>query len=108
MTSVPATAAAGQRRLKLALFLAVVFFYWAALYLYVPNLPAYAQTKTDSLALVGTILAQYGLWQAIVRLPIGIASDWIGRRKPFIIVGMILAGAGAYVMGSGGHGAQGS
>ncbi|MEJ5199336.1 MAG: MFS transporter, partial [Anaerolineae bacterium] len=93
---------AGERRVKLALFLAIVFFYWMALYLYVPTLPTYAQTKTDNLALVGTILAQYGLWQAIVRLPIGIASDWIGRRKPFILVGMVFAGAGAYVMGSAG------
>jgi len=97
---VAVVAAAGERRLKIALFLAVVFFYWMALYLYVPTLPTYAQTKTDSLALVGVILAQYGLWQAIVRLPIGIASDWIGRRKPFILVGMALAGLGAWVMGS--------
>ncbi len=97
---------ASQRRVKLTLFVGIVFLYWAALYLYVPSLPTYAQTKTDSLALVGTILAQYGLWQAIVRLPIGITSDWIGRRKPFILVGMILAGAGAYVMGGAGQ-AQG-
>jgi len=93
----------GERSVKLALFMAVVFFYWMALYLYVPTLPTYAQTKTENLALVGTILAQYGLWQAIVRLPIGIASDWIGRRKPFILAGMMLAGAGAWVMGSAGE-----
>lgn len=92
----------GERRVKLAFFLAIVFLYWLTLYLYVPTLPTYVQTKTDNLALVGTILAQYGLWQAIVRLPIGIVSDWIGRRKPFILVGMVLAGAGAYVMGSAG------
>ncbi|MCX7669539.1 MAG: MFS transporter [Anaerolineae bacterium] len=91
-----------ERRTKLALFLAIVFFYWMSLYLYVPTLPTYAQTKTANLALVGTILAQYGLWQAIVRLPIGIASDWIGRRKPFILIGMVFAGAGAYVMGTAG------
>ncbi len=89
-----------ERNVKLVLFMAVVFFYWMALYLYVPTLPTYAQTKTDNLALIGTILAQYGLWQAIVRLPIGITSDWIGRRKPFILGGMVLAGAGAYLMGS--------
>ena len=94
---VAVVAADGERRLKIGLFLAIVFLYWMALYLYVPTLPTYAQTKTDSLAFVGVILAQYGLWQAIVRLPIGIASDWIGRRKPFILVGMALAGLGAWV-----------
>ncbi len=90
----------GERRVKVILFCVIVFLYWMALYLYVPTLPTYAQTKTDSLALVGTILAQYGLWQALIRLPVGIASDWVGRRKPFILVGIVLAGAGAYVMGA--------
>lgn len=97
---------ARDRRVKIILFSVVVFFYWMALYLYVPTLPTYAQSKTDSLALIGTILAQYGLWQAIIRLPLGIVSDWVGRRKPFILIGMVFAGAGAYVMGTAGE-AQG-
>jgi MFS family permease len=96
----------GERRTKIAFFIVIVFLYWMALYLYVPTLPTYAQTKTQNLALIGTILAQYGLWQAIVRLPIGIASDWIGHRKPFLLIGMVFAGAGAYVMGTAG-GAEG-
>lgn len=99
-------AISGERRTKIAFFIVIVFLYWMALYLYVPTLPTYAQTKTQNLALIGTILAQYGLWQAIVRLPIGIASDWLGRRKPFLLSGMVFAGAGAYVMGSAG-GAEG-
>jgi MFS family permease len=104
-TAAPA-ALSGERRTKIAFFIVIVFLYWMALYLYVPTLPTYAQTKTQNLALIGTILAQYGLWQAIVRLPIGIASDWLGRRKPFLLVGMVFAGAGAYVMGTAG-GAEG-
>jgi MFS family permease len=40
---------------------------------------------TDNLALVGVVLAMYGLWQAIIRLPLGIAADWFGRCKPFIV-----------------------
>ena len=70
------------------------------LYLYAPTLPTYAQTKTGNLSAVGLILAQYGLWQAIIRLPVGIAADWLGRRKPFIIGGLALAGLGAWMMGS--------
>jgi MFS family permease len=70
------------------------------LYLYAPTLPTYAQTKTGSLASVGIILAQYGLWQAIIRLPVGIAADWLGRRKPFIVGGLALAGLGAWMMGT--------
>jgi MFS family permease len=77
----------------------VVFLYWAALYFYVPTLPNYVQTKTESLALVGTVLSMYGLWQMLVRLPLGIVVDWVGRRKPFILLGLALVGLGAWIMG---------
>jgi len=92
--------AVSSRKALLALYIAAVFLYWMALYLYVPTLPVYAQGKTDNLALVGVVLSMYGLWQAIIRLPLGIAADWLGWRKPFILVGFGLAGLGAYVMGT--------
>jgi len=34
----------------------------------------------------------YGLWQAFVRLPLGIAADWLGWRKPFILVCLAMSG----------------
>jgi MFS family permease len=82
------------------LYAAVVFLYWMSLYLYVPTLPMYVQTKTANLAMVGTVLSMYGLWQALTRLPLGIVVDWVGWRKPFIIGGLALAGLGAWLMGS--------
>jgi MFS family permease len=93
----------GRRRsLTMGSYILMTGFYWVSLYLYVPTLPTYAETKTETLALLGVILAQYGLWQAIVRLPVGIAADWLGRRKPFILAGVLMAGLGAWVMGSAG------
>ncbi len=89
-----------NRRWVITLYAVAVFFYWAALYLYVPTLPTYVQSRTERLATVGVVLAQYGIWQAVVRLPLGIFSDWIGRRKPFILVGFVLAAMGAVVMGA--------
>lgn len=89
-----------RRRWLIGLYVVATFLYWISLYLYLPTLPTYAQSKSESLALVGTILAQYGLWQAITRLPLGIVADWLGRRKPFIIMGLFLSGVGAYVMGT--------
>ena len=74
--------------------------FWMALYLYVPTLSVYANTKTTDLALVGVVIAQYGLWQAVIRLPLGIAADWLGRRKPFILAGCVLAVLGNWLMGS--------
>jgi MFS transporter, DHA1 family, multidrug resistance protein len=82
------------------LVLAAVAFYWMSLYFYVPTLPVYAEEVTPDLATVGVILSMYGLWQALVRLPLGIAADWLGRRKPFLIFGFALAGLGAWVMGT--------
>jgi len=76
-----------------------VFLYWISLYLYVPTLPVYVQSKTSNLALMGVVLSMYGLWQAIIRLPLGIVADWLGWRKPFVIIGFILAGVGASTMG---------
>jgi MFS family permease len=90
----------GKRRLTIALYAAAAFLYWAGLYLYVPTLPTYIQSKSHSLASVGIVLSMYGLWQAIIRLPLGIAADWRGRRKPFIIGGLVLVGLGAWVMGT--------
>jgi MFS family permease len=88
-----------SRRLMITLYTIAVFLYWMSLYLYVPTLPTYVQSKSDSLALVGVVLSMYGLWQAIIRLPLGIAADWLGWRKPFIIVGFALVGLGAWIMG---------
>jgi len=94
-----ATTGTGSRRLMTALVGLVVFLFWMALYLYVPTLPTYVQARSENLALVGIVLAQYGLWQAVVRLPLGIVADWVGWRKPFIVVGLGLAGLGALILG---------
>lgn len=83
--------------------LLIVFLYWLSLYLYVPTLPVYVQTKTSDLALVGTVLSMYGLFQLLVRLPIGISADAIGLRKPFLILCLILVGVGSWLMGNAGN-----
>jgi MFS family permease len=92
-------AISGQHLLR-ALYILIAFLYWMALYLYVPTLPTYVQSKSEDLALVGVVLSQYGLWQAFIRLPLGIAADSLGRRKPFIVAGIVLAGVGAWLMGT--------
>jgi MFS family permease len=89
-----------NRRILIAFFLVVVFLYWIGLYLYVPTLPLYIQTKTSDLAMVGTALSMYGLWQIVSRLPLGILVDWVGRRKPFILVWLVLVAVGDYALGT--------
>ncbi len=74
-----------NRRLTVALYGAAVVLYWMSLYLYMPTLPTYVESKSTNLAMVGVVLSQYCLWQSI-------AADWLGRRKPFIVVGFVLVG----------------
>lgn len=86
-------------RKLIILYIIVVSLYWGALYFYMPTLSVYAETKASNLSLVGVMLSMYGLWQAVARFPLGVIADWVGRRKPFILVGFVLAGFGAVLMG---------
>jgi MFS family permease len=83
---------------KIAITIVIVFFYWVSLYLFVPTLPVYVQSKVNDLALVGVILSMYGLWQIFARMPSGIISDWIGWRRPDILFGLALVGLGAWIL----------
>ena len=67
------------------------FFFWAALYLYVPILPVYAQSLGASLSGVGIIVATYAMPQVALRIPMGIWSDYLGRRKPLVIMGFCIS-----------------
>ena len=89
-----------KRNTALLIYGAAVFFFWSSLYIYVPTLPLYIQTKTQTLTYIGVVLSMYGLWQALLRLPLGIAADALGRRKPFIMMCFGLSALGALVMGS--------
>ncbi len=88
-------------RLLIGLFLVANFLYWANLYLYMPTLPTYLESMTSNLAMVGVVLSMYGLWQALLRIPVGIMVDASGWAKPFIIGGFVFGAAGALLMGLG-------
>ncbi|MBI4219298.1 MAG: MFS transporter, partial [Chloroflexi bacterium] len=59
------------------------FLFWFSLYLYVPILPLHARTLGASLTMVGAVVASYAIAQVLLRIPIGVGADLIGRRKPF-------------------------
>lgn len=88
-------------RRKLAAFLAASFFYWIGLYLYVPTLPEFVRSYTPNLAAVGVVLSMYGLWQGIIRIPLGVTISATGRGKPYLIAGFLLTLVGALVMSEG-------
>ena len=86
-------------KLLIGLFLTANFLYWVNLYLYMPTLPSYLESMTSNLAMVGVVLSMYGLWQALLRIPVGIMVDASGWAKPFIIGGFAFGAAGALLMG---------
>jgi MFS family permease len=79
-----------HRRRSIRFFLLGIVLYWMGLYIYVPILPVYAQSMGASLSLVGLIVASYGVVQLLLRIPLGVASDWLGRRKPFVLAGFVV------------------
>ncbi len=88
----------GSKWPPLLLFGAATFLFWASLYLYVPILPLYAESQGASLSMVGAIIASYAIAQLLLRAPIGIWADFLRRRKPFVVAGLLFASMGALVL----------
>lgn len=86
-------------RRSVLFFCTATFLYWASLYLYVPILPVYTQLLGGSLSMVGIVVASYAIPQLLLRIPIGIWSDALGRRKPFVAAGIIMTSIGALGLG---------
>lgn len=76
---------------RLPLFYAITMLYWFAMYTYVPLLSPYVQALHGSLFMAGVVIGAYGFSQMLVRIPLGVWSDRVGHRKPFIIGGLIVA-----------------
>ncbi|MGX4668391.1 MFS transporter [Cerasibacillus sp. JNUCC 74] len=72
-------------------FMVVSFLLWFPHFIYVPILAPYMESLHIPYTLIGTVLGSYGLMQFIFRLPIGISSDLLKYRKPFIITGMFMS-----------------
>jgi len=91
-----------ERRRATGLLIAAIVCFWGALYLYVPILTPYAEGVGASMTMLGLIVSSYGFSQLVLRIPIGIWSDRIGKRKPFIVaayVAAMVAGLGLALSG---------
>ena len=86
-------------RISILFFCIVNFLWWIGLYLYVPVLPVYIQSSGAQLGMVGVVLAAYAIPQVLLRIPIGVWSDRLGRRKPLVAAGIIFTSLGALGLG---------
>lgn len=75
-----------------------IWLYWFSLYTYVPILPTYAKDLGASYQMIGAILGSYGFTQMLLRLPLGVVSDRINRRKVFIVAGAVMCVASSLGM----------
>lgn len=82
-----------------SLLAVVTTLFWFSIYAYVPILSPYAESLGATYRMVGLIVGGYGLSQMLLRIPLGVISDAINRRKPFIIGGMavsVISGLGLW------------
>lgn len=92
-----------NERLKRTIFIITTSLFWFSLYTYVPIFPSYIENSGVSHSMVGIIIGSYGFSQMIIRIPLGIISDRLNKRKLFIILGIIfsfLSGVGLWFFSS--------
>ncbi|MDA0269796.1 MAG: MFS transporter [Chloroflexi bacterium] len=74
---------------------ASTFCFWLSLYFYVPFLPLRALDLGATNTMLGAVIAAYAIAQVGLRIPMGIAADAIGRRKPFAVAALAASALGA-------------
>lgn len=71
------------------IFLLVSFIFWFSHFIYIPILSPYIESMGGTYTYIGIVLSSYGLMQLLFRFPIGIFSDLMKLKRPFIIFGML-------------------
>ena len=80
-----------QKNNRIPLFCFITLLYWASLYTYVPVLTLYIESLGATHKMAGMIVGSYGFVQMLLRIPVGIISDRLHKRKIFISIGLTLS-----------------
>lgn len=73
----------------------IVMLFWFAQYVYIPYQTPFLNGIGVSAGTVGVIVGAYGISQLVMRLPVGLMADHVGKHKRFIILGGLFAGLGS-------------
>lgn len=80
------------------IFYITTFMFWSALYSHVSILSSYAEKLMATAQMIGLISGGYGFMQFLLRVPLGILSDRLQKRKIFITAAMVASFFGGIVM----------
>jgi MFS family permease len=94
-TAATAAAVAAQQRTTRRLLFVGIPLFWSSWYIYNAYLSVYAKSLGAATWLVGMIVAIYGFTQMVLRIPLGVLSDRLGRRKIFVLIGAVVGASGA-------------
>jgi len=83
---------------RVSLFYIVTAIFWFALYTYVPYVSPYSELLGADLRFIGLIVGSYGFTQMVIRFPLGILSDRLGKRKIFILSGLFFAAVSGLIV----------
>lgn len=73
-------------------FLAAIFCFWFAFYIYAPVFGIYLQSVGFTFSAIGIIFGSYGITQILLRFPLGVLSDFLQNiRKLLLVAGFIAA-----------------
>jgi MFS family permease len=80
-----------RREYRIPLFCFVTVLFWASLYTYVPILTSYVEKLGASHWMAGIIVGSYGFVQMLLRIPLGIISDRLHKRRMLITFGIFFS-----------------
>jgi MFS family permease len=74
----------------IVIFCVMTGLFWFSQYAYMPQLTKYASQIGASYKTIGMISGAYGLSQVLLRIPLGLYSDYLGKRKIFVVIGILM------------------
>lgn len=80
-----------RQRFSPLLLLFVVFCFWFSLYTYPSILTPYLESLDASHSFAGIVVGSYGFTQMLLRLPAGVLSDKLRRKKIFVSAGLFFS-----------------
>ena len=76
-------------KVKQFLFLVAVALFWFSQYVYTSYFTPYMTSLGIAASLAGTIVGAYGFTQLVLRIPFGVAADFLKNHRLFLFLGYI-------------------